>query len=190
MLSSSIWFSAPRFWMGGGLKSRCLGRVYGADGAVRLAPSKPYTRPTHLPSLKCNEQQCWRSISTNPQLWTSTQLTLSVSNVWYTAAASWKTSIYRILRWFIPISHVPFPLLWSYQRISLGWRHMYRLRVYASFYGEDLLVPRPTSKLEDHTLSAVRDCFFDIFAATHVIGGRSSRRDLRMHVAMVTGTHL
>ena len=33
MLSCSIWFSAPCFWMGGGLESRCVGRVYGADGA-------------------------------------------------------------------------------------------------------------------------------------------------------------
>ena len=33
MLSCSIWFSAPSFWMGGGLESRCVGRVYGADGA-------------------------------------------------------------------------------------------------------------------------------------------------------------
>ena len=32
MLSCSIWFSAPSFWMGGGLESRCIGRVYGADG--------------------------------------------------------------------------------------------------------------------------------------------------------------
>jgi len=35
MLSFSIRFSAPSFWMGGGLESRCVGRVYGADGAVR-----------------------------------------------------------------------------------------------------------------------------------------------------------
>ena len=34
MLSCSIWFSAPSFWMGGGLDSRCVGRVYGADGTV------------------------------------------------------------------------------------------------------------------------------------------------------------
>jgi hypothetical protein len=33
MLSGSIWFSAPGFWMGGGLVSRCVGSVYGADGA-------------------------------------------------------------------------------------------------------------------------------------------------------------
>jgi hypothetical protein len=29
-----------------------------------------------------------------------------------------------------------------------------------------LLAPRTTPKLEDHTLSAVRDCLFSIFAAT------------------------
>ena len=31
MLSYSIWFSAPSFWMGGGLESRCVDRVYSAD---------------------------------------------------------------------------------------------------------------------------------------------------------------
>ena len=34
MVSCSIWFPAPSFWMDGGLESRCLGRVHGADGAV------------------------------------------------------------------------------------------------------------------------------------------------------------
>jgi hypothetical protein len=34
------------------------------------------------------------------------------------------------------------------------------------FYGEELLAPRPTPKVEDHPLSAVRDCLFNIFAAT------------------------
>jgi len=33
MLICSIWFSAPSLWMDGGLESRCVGRVYGADGA-------------------------------------------------------------------------------------------------------------------------------------------------------------
>jgi hypothetical protein len=33
------------------------------------------------------------------------------------------------------------------------------------FYGEELLAPRPTSKLEGHPLSAVSDCLFNIFAA-------------------------
>ena len=35
MLSCNIWFSAPSFWISGGLQSRCVGRVYGADGAVQ-----------------------------------------------------------------------------------------------------------------------------------------------------------
>jgi len=34
MLNWSIRFSAPSFWLGSGLESRCVGRVYGADGAV------------------------------------------------------------------------------------------------------------------------------------------------------------
>jgi len=36
MLSCSIRFSAPSFWMGGGPENRCIGRVCGADRAVRL----------------------------------------------------------------------------------------------------------------------------------------------------------
>jgi hypothetical protein len=34
------------------------------------------------------------------------------------------------------------------------------------FYGEELLAPRPTPKLEDHPLSDVRDCLFNIFEAS------------------------
>jgi hypothetical protein len=33
------------------------------------------------------------------------------------------------------------------------------------FYGKELSVPRPTPKLEDHPLSAVCDCLFNIFTA-------------------------
>jgi hypothetical protein len=42
MLSCSIWFYAPSLWMGGGLESRYIGRVYGAG----TAPYAPHTRPT------------------------------------------------------------------------------------------------------------------------------------------------
>ena len=45
ILSWSIWFSALSFWMGGGLDSRCVGRVY---GVCRTATSAPHTRPTQL----------------------------------------------------------------------------------------------------------------------------------------------
>ena len=46
------------------------------------------------------------------------------------------------------------------------------------FYCEELLAPRPTPKLEDHPLSALRDFVFNIFAATLPAGGRSSIRSL------------
>ena len=57
------------------------------------------------------------------------------------------------------------------------------------FYREGLLAPRPTPKLEDHPLSAVHDCLFNLFAATLHKGGRSSIRNLRTRHAVVTGTH-
>ena len=58
------------------------------------------------------------------------------------------------------------------------------------FHGEELLTPHPTPKLEDHPLSAVHDCLFNIFAATLHIGGCSSICNLRTCHAVVTGTHL
>jgi len=39
------------------------------------------------------------------------------------------------------------------------------------FYGEELLALCPTYKLEDHPLSAVRNCLFSIFTATLQISG-------------------
>jgi len=58
MLSCSIWFSALSFWVGGGLERRCVGRVYGADGAVRTAPSALYTaalKTTTHPKTQCRK---------------------------------------------------------------------------------------------------------------------------------------
>jgi hypothetical protein len=53
-----------------------------------------------------------------------------------------------------------------YKGISPGSRRVVIFRNDASFYDEELLAPRPTPKLEDHHLWAVRDCLFNIFAAT------------------------
>ena len=50
MLSCSVWFSAPSLWMDGGLESRCVGRVYGADGAVHGTVHTVHT--THTAALK------------------------------------------------------------------------------------------------------------------------------------------
>jgi hypothetical protein len=55
------------------------------------------------------------------------------------------------------------------------------------FYGEVLSTPRPTPKLEDHSLSAVRDCLFNMFAATLHTGGRSSIHKLRTLHAVMAG---
>jgi hypothetical protein len=57
------------------------------------------------------------------------------------------------------------------------------------FYGEELLAPRPTTKLEDHPLSAVSYYLFIIFAATLHTGGRSFLRNMRTRHVVVTGTH-
>jgi len=53
------------------------------------------------------------------------------------------------------------------------------------FHGEALLGPRPTPKLEDHPSSAVRDCLFNISAATLHTGGHSSIRNLMTRYAVV-----
>jgi len=82
------------------------------------------------------------------------------------------------------MSCIPFPLLRSYQGISPGPRQRYR------FYGEELLAPRPTTKLGDHSLTAVRDCLFNTFAVTLHRGARTSIRNLRKLYVMVTGIHL
>jgi len=56
MLSCSIWFFAPSFWMGGGLESRCVGRVYGADGA-RYHPHRTHdysSKNLVQKTIRCN----------------------------------------------------------------------------------------------------------------------------------------
>ena len=56
---------------------------------------------------------------------------------------------------------------------------MYMFRNNANFCGEELIVCRTTPKLEDHSLSAVRDCLFNTFAATLHIGGRFFTRSMK-----------
>ena len=55
-------------------------------------------------------------------------------------------------------------------------------------YGEELLAPCPNLELKDHPFSTVRDYLFNIFAATLLMGGRSSICNLRTRHAVVTGT--
>ena len=74
MLIYIVWFSAPNFWIGGGLESRCVGRVYGADGAVRVARHHPHHKhdlrsgsQDHQPSKNSVQKTiCCNSISNAP----------------------------------------------------------------------------------------------------------------------------
>ena len=77
-----------------------------------------------------------------------------------------------------------------YLRIALSPEQASRMWVFLNkvFYREGLLAPRPTPKLEAHPSSAVRDCLFNLFAATLLIGGRSSIRNLRTSHAVVQYT--
>jgi hypothetical protein len=50
------------------------------------------------------------------------------------------------------------------------------------FYGDRLLSPSSTPKLEDHPLSFIKGCLFSIFAA----GGRPSIRNWRARQTVVT----
>jgi len=79
--------------------------------------------------------------------------------------------------------------LTSARHLSLSWARHEAFFV-NSFNGDKLLASHPTPKLGDHTLSNARNCLFNIFAATLHTGGHSSIPKLRMHHAMVTGTHL
>jgi len=68
MLSCSVWFSAPSFWMGGGLESRCVGGVYGADGAVHHHSSKNSVQKTICCNSKSNARDDGRMYSKHVEL--------------------------------------------------------------------------------------------------------------------------
>jgi hypothetical protein len=63
-------------------------------------------------------------------------------------------------------THVHFPWLRSFQSIRTSPRPFVTFRNIVFFYGGELLAPRPTPKLEGHPLPAVRNCLFNVFAAT------------------------
>jgi hypothetical protein len=66
-----------------------------------------------------------------------------------------------------PTSDVHIPLLRSYiQKIRPGPRLFRIFRNKLAFHGEGLLSPRPTTNLQDHLLSFVRECLFSMLAAT------------------------
>jgi len=78
----------------------------------------------------------------------------------------------------------------TYQSTNPCLRLVFLIGNKTSFYGEKFSTPRPTPKLEGNPLSPMRDCLFNIFAATRHFGGRSSIRNLRTRHVVMTGTHL
>jgi len=54
MLDCSIWFSAPSFWMGGGLESRCVGRVCGINVFLSRHVSGTYAHHQEHQVLSCS----------------------------------------------------------------------------------------------------------------------------------------
>ena len=70
MLSCSIWFSAPSFWMGGGLESHCVARVYGADCAARHHPHRTHdlrsAQDNHPSKNSAQKTICCKSTSNGP----------------------------------------------------------------------------------------------------------------------------
>jgi hypothetical protein len=58
------------------------------------------------------------------------------------------------------------------------------------FYGEELLAPRPTPKLEDNPCRLSATAYSMYSKLPSITGGRSSIRNLRTRHAVVTGTHL
>jgi len=84
------------------------------------------------------------------------------------------------------------PNLMSLQSQTTRPRHSPRemLRNIVNFYADELLAPHPIPQLEEHSLSAVCYCLFNIFAATLHIGYRSSNGNLMTRHTMVAGTQL
>ena len=62
------------------------------------------------------------------------------------------------------LRHVKWPSFTPIWNNRQNFCHVVRDMV--NVYGEEVLAPRPTPKLEDYPLSAVRDCLFNIFSAT------------------------
>ena len=104
------------------------------------------------------------------------------------AAAVSEPSIYRLLTFHIQNLMPIFRSLYRSEYQSRSEALLAWFRSLICFYGDVLLAPSPTPKLDGHPLSAVRDCLFNIFTSTLRTGACSSIRKLRTCHAIVTGT--
>ena len=108
------------------------------------------------PSLPMDRQSMTLCITTKSSLYLTNSLTTVVSD----------PDLYRLLTFHVPNLTSLFHCLGRTER-SVWFRGIvWSLITWLVSYGEELLAPHPTPKLEDYTLSAVRNCLFNIFAAT------------------------
>jgi hypothetical protein len=85
-------------------------------------------------------------------------------------------------------SHLPFPLLALYQRISSSPRLYEMLHNTGGVYNEEQLAPCPTLKLEKHCCRLSGAAYSKYLQLPSVYVGHSSI--LSMHHAILPGTHL
>ena len=87
-------------------------------------------------------------------------------------------------------SHVHFSLTWSFQIINPAPKPCVTFLNEDDFYSVRLLASRQTSKLEDHSWSAVHDCLFNILAANlHIWRPTPPSATQGTRHAVVTVTH-
>ena len=102
--------------------------------------------------------QCWSSSSLPQMILSSCTSVVKPSMNQLLKMSSWSSvnNQFIYILYALTLSPCPKFTVW-----------MFRNKI--RFYGEELLAPRPTPKLKDHPLSAVRDSLFDIFAATSIL---------------------
>ena len=101
MLSCSIWFSAPSFWMGGGPESRCVDRVCGADGFVhhphRTNDLRSSSQEDHPSKNSVQKTICRNSTSNAPDDWHMypKYVDLRIHKKNYLVASSWHFTVFH-----------------------------------------------------------------------------------------------
>jgi hypothetical protein len=92
---------------------------------------------------------------------------------------------YGLRQSFLKLPEVLFSARYELKTRVILWLFPNTIR----FYGDELSAPRTNPKLEDNPFSAVRDCLFNMLAATLHIRRRSFIRNLRTRHGVVTGTN-
>jgi len=96
-----------------------------------------------------------------PTSWRSTTILCSHNSL---AAAVSEPALCRLLTFHVPNVVSIFRCLCRIRASVQVRSFLFDCSANWSFYGEELLAPRPTPTLEDHLLSTVRECLFNIYS--------------------------